>query len=213
MFNGNSSNRVDARQSHFSNVGRDQHIHQTIVNIPTTASQESVLHVSQQPPSYYNVLISQHHHFVCDLAANLLAEIMRLLRCLREFADDYGDLQDLLFKPLHQTLFLTGIGIRAFEDTPLGPNLTASINPEVEKCCVLFKDIFDSIGRYQVLRETSIRNLWPRVLWSGSKVHELAWKLNAHRSSLGQFVVALNSYISFCIIRRHSLNSTLRWNV
>jgi hypothetical protein len=97
-------------------------------------------------------------------------------------------------KPLHQTLFLTGIAIQAYEDTPLGPNLAVSIGPEVEQCQVILQYMLDSINCYRrILYSTPIRDLWPQVLWSGSKVHELAWKLSARQRSLGQFLVALNS--------------------
>jgi hypothetical protein len=83
--------------------------------------------------------------------------------------------------------------MQAYADTPLGPNLTASISPDVEQCCVLFQDIFDGIDIYwRILYSTPIRDLWPQVLWSGSKVLELVWKLSAHQWSLEQFLVALN---------------------
>ncbi|KIM81317.1 hypothetical protein PILCRDRAFT_507949 [Piloderma croceum F 1598] len=141
-----NANYTNASQSHFSNVGRDQHneyreqLIQTInVNIPDTASQEtfrcvlgSICHVP--PPSSSAVIITSHHNrSPCDVASNLIVEIKRLLVDLMKFSVDYRYLQDLLNR-LHQTLFLTGLGIQAYEDTPLGPNLAAAIIPLVEQC-------------------------------------------------------------------------------
>ena len=63
---------------------------------------------------------------------------MTLLVDLTKFSVDYSYLQELLLKPLHQTLFLTRYALQVYENTPLGPHLAAMINPEVEKCCLLF---------------------------------------------------------------------------
>jgi hypothetical protein len=204
MFHG--CGHIDASGSHFSNVGRDQtnvgrdqHIQTINLSIAETASHETVQHVlrslPQQTPfsSSTAVFTSHHNRSTCDVASNLIVEITRLLDDLTKFSVDYRYMQEL-FKPLHKTLFLTGLAIQAYEYTPLGPNLVASIRPEVEQCCILLQDILDSIDRYRIiLYSTPIRDLWPRVLWSGSKVHELTWKLSARQRSLGQFLVSLNS--------------------
>jgi hypothetical protein len=153
-------------------------------------------HNSQELPlSPSTMVITSHYNrSPCDAACNLIVEITRLLDDLTKFSVDYRYLQKLLLKPLHQTLFLTGLAIQAYKDTPLGRNLALSMDPDVQKCHVILQYIYDSIDRYRrILYSTPIRDLWPKVLWSGSKVHELAWKLSAHQRFLGQFLVALNS--------------------
>jgi hypothetical protein len=213
------ANHTDASHSHFSNVGRDQHnvtvgrdqntvahdqLIQTInVNIHGPASQEtvqyvldSIVHPKQPPPSSSHAIIASHHNrSACDVASNLIVEIKRLLVDLTKFSVDYRYLQDLL-NSLHQTLFLTGLAIQAYEDTPLGPNLAVVVIPVVEQCQVILQHMLDSIEAYRrILYSTPIRDLWPSVLWSTFKVLELVWKLSAHQRALGQFLVALNSRV------------------
>ena len=218
------ANRIDASQSHFSNVGRDQHnvggdqnivahdqhiagrdqLIQTInMSIHGPASQEtiqyllgSVVHPKQLPPSSSHVIIASHHNrSACDVASNIIVEIKRLLVDLTKFSVDYQYLRDLL-NSLHQTLFLTGLAIQGYEDTPLGPNLAVVVVPVVEQCQVILQYMLDSIESYRrILYSTPIRDLWPPVLWSTSKVLELVWKLSAHQRALGQFLVALNSQV------------------
>src|ERR1700733_8121146 len=152
--------RIDAPGSHFSNVGHDQHnvtvhdqfsaahdqyIDQRIYfNIAETVSHETVQRALRSFPrqlpfsSSVAVFASYQNRPPTDLASNLIDEIIRLLVDLTEFSVDYLYLQDLLLKPLHRTLFLTGYALQLYEDTPLGPNLAALITPEVEKCCLLF---------------------------------------------------------------------------
>jgi hypothetical protein len=219
-------NLVDASQSHFSNVNRDQHNvgrdqyvashdqyiaardqnihHQTLhFNITDAASGETVQHVlrslghvpHQLSSSSAAVILASHHNrSACDVASNLIIEIMRLLDDLTKFSVDYRYLKGLVFEPLHKILFLTGLAIHVCEDTPLGSYLAVSISPEVERCCVILQDNLDSCDRYRrTLYSTPFRELWPQALWSGSKVHELAWKLSACQIALGQFLAALNS--------------------
>ena len=203
---------IDASGSHFSNVGHDQlnvghdqyivgdqHIH---FSIAETTLHETVQHVlrtlpQQQPFSFSSaaaVFASHHSRTPCDFASNLVREIMRLLVDLKEFSVDYLYLQESLLKPLHQTLFLTGYALHLYKDTPLGPNLGAVINQEAEKCCLLLRHILDSIDRYRLsLHSTRMAAFRLPVMWSGSKVHELTWKLSYHQRRLGQFLVALNS--------------------
>jgi hypothetical protein len=200
--------RIDAPGSHFSNVGHDQHnvghdqyIDQRIYfNVAETASHETVRRAlrsfPQQLPisSSVAVFASHHNRTPSDLASNLIGEIIRSLVDLTEFSVNYSYLQDLLLKPLHRTLFLTGYALQLYEDTPLGPNLAALISPEVEKCCLLFQNILDDIDRYRsTLHSTHIPASRLPALWSKSKVHELAWKLCHRQRQLGQFLVALNS--------------------
>lgn len=200
---------INASGSHMSEVGRDQHnvggdqhFHQTVV-IPAAASHEVVQHVldnhyrvsQQQSYSSSTVDFTSHHHrSPCDLASNLIVDITNLLQSLAAFSVDYRYLQKLVLKPLHQTLFLTGIALQVYQDTPLGPSLVSSINSTVQQCCTILQSMLHSTHRYRnILCSTPIRDLWPRVLWSGYEVHVLTWKLTAHQRALGQFLGALNS--------------------
>ena len=224
MFNHVS--RIDANQSHFSNVGRDQHnvtvgrdqntiahdqhiagrdlhIHQNNRIVVDTFSEEmiqqalsSCCHNSHELPLVSSSLIftSNRNRSACDAACNLVIEITRLLVDLTKFSIDYRYLQALLLKPLHQILFLTGIAVHVYEDTPLARNLNLSIGPDVQKCHLTLQHMHGSINTYRrILYSTPIRDLWPKVLWSGSEVQKLAWRLSTHQRFLAQFLVALNS--------------------
>jgi hypothetical protein len=218
--------RIDANQSHFSDVGRDQHnvtvgrdqniathdqhiagrdlhIHQTNLIVVDTFSEETIqqalsscCHNSQElpPVSFTQIFTSNRNRSACGAACTLIVEITRLLVDLTKFSIDYQYLQALLLKPLNQTLFLTGLAVQAYEDTPLARNLNLSIGPDVQKCHLTLQYMHDSINKYRrILYSTPIRDLWPKVLWSGSTVHILAWRLSTHQRFLGQFLVALNS--------------------
>ena len=175
-----SSRPFDTKHCTFAQVGRDQ----TTINH---------YHTPVIPPSAI-LITSREDRPACDVASNLLAEIIYLLADLEQFSVDYRYLRRLVFKPLHQTLFLAGMAIQCFQDTPLGPNLAVSINQEVQHCCIILLKILDNVENYRrVLYSTPIRALWPQVLWSGYQVHEMVWKLSAHQRSIGRFLVALNS--------------------
>lgn len=185
------------------NAGRDQHIHTINLNIPESASQETTQFVLRSyypvprhlPPSSSTAIIASHHyHSACDLASNLIVEVVRLLKDLTKFSVDYQYLHVVLLQPLHRTLFLAGLAVRAFKDTPLGPNLDIAVASEAEQCQAILQKMVDNITCYRrILYSTPIRDLWPPFLWSASKVHALAWTLSARRESLGLFLVALNS--------------------
>jgi len=184
-------------------AGRDLHIHQTNLIVVHTFSEETIqqalscsFHNSQELPSVSStpIFTSSRNRSACDAVCNLIVEITRLLVDLTKFSIDYRYLQTLLLKPLRQTLFLTGLAVQAYEDTPLARNLNLSIGPDVQKCHLTLQYMHGSINKYrQVLYSTPIRDLWPKVLWSGSEVQKLAWRLSTHQRFLGQFLVALNS--------------------
>jgi hypothetical protein len=218
------SSHINASGSNLSNVGRDQYslgrggyaaagnqyivhgnqyIQPTIVNIPPTAPPEAYRNMwdshhhnfPQQPLPPFTVVTESHYdHSTCDVASNLITEIQQLLDDLRKFSVDYRYLQQLLLQPLHQTLFLTGLAVQAYENTPLGPNLSAGTNREVDKCSVILRDILDGINNYRQFLYSKTTPLLPsQVLWRGSEVHKLTWKLSARQNTLGEFLVALNS--------------------
>jgi hypothetical protein len=98
-------------------------------------------------------------------------------------------------------LFLTGLAIPAYKDTPLGPNLAVTVIPVAEQCQFVLQHMLDSIETYRrILYSTPVRELWPSILWSTSKVLEFVWKLSAHQRALGQFLVALNSQVILLLL-------------
>jgi hypothetical protein len=130
------------------------------------------------------------------MASQIVLEIIQWLDRLKEITD-YLYLKELLLEPLRRILSLTDIAIQVFEDTPLGQYLSASINPEAAQCLVTLQLMLDRINRYRcTLASTPIRDLWPLVLWSDYEVLGLTWRLTAHRDSLGQYLVSLNSLVS-----------------
>ena len=199
------ASQIDASRSQFSNVGRDQHVfYQTI--LADKVSQEIInqaLHNfcpngRELPSPSSTAVITQytphHNQRTCEEACNLIVEITRLLVDSTKFPNEYRYPQRLSLKTLHETLVLTGLAIQVYENTPLARNLNHSIGPDIQKCHDILQDMLDTIDSYrQRLYLTSIYSLWPRVLWSGSEVQKLAWRLSALQFSLGQFLVALNS--------------------
>jgi hypothetical protein len=199
---------IDANQSQFSNVGRDKYTvaHQTNLILASNRSQAALQHVlrsfcpsgQEVPPSPSTMIITRYtphdNRRACEAACNLIVEITRLLVDLTKFSDDYQYSQKLSLNPLHDTLFLTGLAIQAYENTPLAQNVNLVISPDIQKCHLILQGMLDTVDSYrQSLYRMPIYKLWPEVLWSGSEVQKLAWKLSIPKSSLGQFLVALNS--------------------
>ena len=210
------ASHINANRSQISNVSRDQYnvgrdqyavAHQTNLILARNVSQDTVQQVlhsfcpsgQEVPPSSSTIVITPYtphdNRRACEVACNFIVEITRLLVDLTQFSNsDYRYPRKLSLKPLHETLFLTGLAIQAYENTPLARNMNLSIGPDIQKCRLILQDMLDTVDSYQQhLYRTCIYNLWPKVLWSGSEVQKLAWKLSTPKSFLGQFLVALNS--------------------
>jgi hypothetical protein len=132
-----------------------------------------------------------------DVAVRLIDKIGQLLVDPRtETSDSDRELKAEL-DSLLQTLNLTRLAIQTYEYTPVGRNLAISINPEVERCCAVLQDLFDSIDScHQGLFATTIQWFWRSVWWSGCEMDGrvlLQTKLSAHRILLGGCLMALNS--------------------
>jgi hypothetical protein len=209
---------VDARGGTFTNVGRDQHninIYQTIHvdGLVSSVTADQTLHyampsaghashsstLSSEALTPKRALMRPHHSEVGSagaIAASLIGKIEELLVDRTETTDNDRELKDEL-ELLRQTLTLTRLGIQTFEYTPLGRNLAESINPELERCCVLLQQLFDSFDSCrQGLFPTFIWHLWRYVWWSGCEMDgraSLRTQLSAHRILLGGCLMALNS--------------------
>jgi hypothetical protein len=207
---------TDARGSNFNTIGRDQNIHQTLnITITGLNSLERALPrvlrdldgISQWPTSSPEVssqteVITQMHPLDAEVntASSLIDKIEQILVDSTGPPDNNRGLQEEL-RPLRQTLALTGLAINAYRSTPLGQSLVSSINPEVERCCTVLQELFDSIRSCrQSMFATYIRDLWYHVWWSGWDEDEFAslrMKLLNIRKSLEGLLMALHSYVPF----------------
>ena len=134
-----------------------------------------------------------------DIASGLIDKIEQML--VNSTPPDYNrGLQEEL-RPLRQTLALTALAIDAYRSTPLGQSLVTSINPEVERCCAVLQELFDSIRSCRrSMFATYIRNLWCRVWWSGwdeDDFTSLRTELLKIQKSLEESLMALHSYVPF----------------
>lgn len=208
------STYTDARGSNFTTVGRDQNFHQTI-NITITGSNldqalPRVLRdldgISQWPTSSPEVssrkdVIAQVYPLDAEvnIASGLIDKIEQMLVDSTPPDCNRGLREEL--QPLRQTLTLTGIANKAYRSTPLGQSLATSINPEVERCCAVLQELFDSIRSCrQSMFATYIRDLWYHVWWSGWEEDEFAslrMELLKIRKSLEGSLMALHSYVPF----------------
>jgi hypothetical protein len=207
---------TDARGGIYNDVNGDQ-IHTTIhhqtinLNISLTGSGPTLHRIVRdigdnlalpmlgpETPSQSEVQaqISQSNtRSTSNIAPGLIIAIVQLL-VDTDTSDYHRDLKVEL-ELLHQTLTLAGLAIDAYEYTPLGRSLANIVNQEVERCCVVLRELLDIINAYrQGLNPTRIRYLWRQVWWSGCDDEELAplrIKLSACQKSLGQRLRALNS--------------------
>ena len=208
----NRASHVDVRGSNFSNVGRDHNIYQTI-NI--TIADQAISPVKYTPSrtkrlrdddissqvQYKRRKLSQNLNLVTDrklpdglrllnssgetlstgtgsagaVAASLIVKIVHLLIDRKETGDDYRMLE-LELEPLRQILTLTDLAIQTYDHTPLGQNLASCIIPEIEQIGGILQELFDSIHSYRQDGLPSLRE-----------------KLSASQTSLGVFLMALNS--------------------
>ena len=207
----NRASHVDVRGSNFSNVRRDHNIYQlqtiniTIADqaISPTPSRTKRLRdddISSQV-RYKRRKLSQSLNLVTDrklpdglrllnssgetlstgtdsagaVAASLIVKIVHLLIDRKETGDDYRMLE-LELEPLRQILTLTDLAIQTYDHTPLGQNLASCIIPEIEQIGGILQELFDSIYSYRQDGLPSLRE-----------------KLSASQTSLGVFLMALNS--------------------
>ena len=222
------SRYTDARRSTFNNVGGDQYNLIRPIIVITNSSPDQTLrdlhrdlgHVSRSATSSptslspRGVLTRPYHSgagSAGDVAAALIVKIVQLLIDHRGSPNDNRAFK-LELEILHQILTLTGLAIQTYAYTPLGQSLANNIIPEVEKCCVVLHELFHKINTCrQGLYPTSIGNLWHQVWWSGNEVDgvsSLRARLSTHQRSLGEFLVALNSYV-YRTLMHWQLN---RWN-
>lgn len=130
-----------------------------------------------------------------DDIPHLITRIMLLLdhdNASRPFRGLKTELESLQYM-----LTLTGLGVKAYEDTELGQNLAKALIPELMRCVTVLQELFHAIDTYrQGLWFTWIRSLWHAVWQSGCEGDELeSWtkQLFACRRAFEIFVMALHS--------------------
>lgn len=197
---------VDARGSTFTYIGRDSHTHYQTVHVHLShpdLPQRILRNFSgdgslQTPTSagFQSGHSSLQSCFAREVAAGLVIKIMQ---SLMEREPRYFRLK-LVLELLHKTLTLGGLAIQAYEYTPLGRNLANVVNQEAEKCCIILQELLDKINCHcQGLISTNVQTLWRRVLWSGCGLDEMEIKLSSRQRSLGECLMALNSYVSLTL--------------
>lgn len=196
---------VDARKSHFYSAGHDQHnvFNRTII-ITNSAQEPTIRRVlsslanSNGSPDISIKISSQKNVFDfarpsrTDVAPALIPEIVHLT-VSAEPRDDYRCLKQEL-ELLAKTVTLVGLAIEKFEYTPLCRNPANTLDPELERCCGVLRELFNGVNAsHRALIPTSMRRLWSRVCSSGSEVVILRAKLSTCRDLLCLFVLAINS--------------------
>lgn len=107
----------------------------------------------------------------------------------------------LMLNTLRRILNLAESAIKAYKDRPLGRCLTKAIIPEVQRCRQLLSELlFKLHGTWIGLICTHISSVWRQVFreqWDGDELASLKKMSRGSQDSLGMFIMALNSYVSF----------------
>jgi hypothetical protein len=113
----------------------------------------------------------------------------------------------LQLRSLQQVLTLTGFAIHEYRYTALGPSLTKTIAPEVERCLLVLQELLDQIDATWIgLDFAGIGDFWRQVWWGrwdGDEFTLLSKKLFHCRQSLERFLMALHSYVCCCSFFAH----------
>jgi hypothetical protein len=204
--------QIDVQGGNINNISGDQHNVQNIIFIDSSTTEQERSQLLRNlgcvppPPTSTPAISSQTrvftpvYHFATGsaggIASGLIDEIDELLADRTASTDDDRGLKDEL-ESLRQTITFTGLAMETFYYTPLGKNLASSIRPQLEQCCVVLRELFDSMHSCrQGLFSTSIWNLWHRIWWSGCEMTgqaSLRNKLSHHRILLCRCLKALDS--------------------
>jgi hypothetical protein len=166
-------------------LGLQQISHQVSANLPRLIS----------TPKTYNLpdIVA-----AVDTATGLLDKIMPFLLDRRYSSNSRQDLA-LELESLHQTLILTKLTVKKYDNTPLGQSLANMITPEVKLCSVTLQELVDSINSTCLgLSFTSIRGLWWQIWWAmlgGDEFASLRKKISYSRQSLQHLLVTMHSYV------------------
>lgn len=209
---------VDARGSTINNVGRDQNYCTINIAIHANSTSEIPLqHIIQNVAGAANATASasnggfqiqmQNFHqqamIVAEDASGLIVSIVQLLVNRTDSSDTYRDTKQFL-ELLNHTILMSRLALQTFEYTSLGRNLAKAILPTIAGCRTDLQELLHLLDNYREgLSYTSVRELWSRVLWSGSDIQEILiikQKLSTHQISLREFLAALNSCVCcFCL--------------
>lgn len=208
---GSTSYNIVRDQNHYHNtynVGAQIHIAITAGSISDAALQQSihqtVARASNAVASTAGPLPAptqsshQQAMLAADVASSLIISIVRLLVNRTESLDAYRSMKKFLML-LNHAILMTRYALQTFEYTPSGCNLASTIEPTIIGCRDHLQELLDMVHDYREgLSFTSVRDLWSRVLWSGSVVQELSLiqeKLSMNQAAFAEFLAALNSYV------------------
>jgi hypothetical protein len=213
-----SHSNIDARQSAFNQVGRDQwnqytvHIHrQTVINIGQGQTHyhfpDNLSHVLPRPVSGPETLPQRYVSTttycssdtlpIVDPSISLIIQITN--RLINHNDSSNHQILQLQLRSLQQILTLTGLAIHEYCDTPLGQSLAKTMAPEVERCFLALQELLDQVNATW-LGLAGIGDLWRQVWrgrWDGDEFNLLRRKLFHSRQSLERFLMELHSYVLF----------------
>lgn len=215
----------DARGGTFNNVHHDQHNNTTINvqiyftlfgskqtphNVPLSSSNDQSRPKLSQGKASVTSPHSSDTTSVINIAVGLIVQITDLLIDRRDRSNNRRDLSHEL-KSLQQTLTLTGLAIRAYEESPLGHCLAHAIAPEISRCCGVLRELLDRVhNTWLGLDLTTIGELWRPVWWGrwdGDELVSLKNKLSVVRKSFERVLMALHSYVYSSLTHYHPLNN------
>ena len=209
-------NTLDARGSTFNNVGRDQI---TNNNWFFFGSCHRCTHCQLPLNPNYNPsrattgpdFLPQGSHLVTyrsdaipdiEATTGVIDQITHYLYDHKYSSNDHHDLVVEL-ESLHQTLILTKLTVKKYDNTPLGQSLANTITPEVKLCSVTLQELVDSIGSTCLgLSFTSIYGLWWQIWWAMLGADEFASlrkRMSYSRQSLQHLLVTMHSYVLFVL--------------
>lgn len=142
--------------------------------------------------------VHQQATIAAESASGLIIAIVQLLINRRESSDIYGDMKQFL-ELLNHTILMARLALQTFEYTSLGRSLARLIVPTIAGCHSNLQDLLDLLDHYREgLSYTSVRDLWSRVLWSGSEIQEIfiiKQKLSMDQIVIREFLAALTSCV------------------
>lgn len=199
------STYVDARGSTTNNIGRDQNYTINIAIAPRSVLDVPLHHIIQNVAGGFQIQTQNFHQqaiTAADDASGLIISIVQLLVNRTDSSSDtsYRDVKQFL-ELLNHTILMTRLALQTFEYTYLGRNLAKTIGPTIVDCLTKLQELLGVFNKYREgLGYTSVRDMWSRVIWSGSGIQEILLikqQLLMHQTSLREFLAAINSCVHF----------------
>ena len=174
------SSFIDARESNFNNIARDQNVFVTVINLlppyvqcitkRRLSDRDEILEIQHKRPKILpnntprgtDNIFQRPMESTGNIADSFIVTIVQLLTDRRKSGEHHRI--ELELDRLRQTLTLTHLVIQTYEHT-LHRNLTHSVVPMVNHVCDLLQELLWRINGYRLgLAPTSIHDLW-RSVW------------------------------------------------